>query len=177
MSTVTPPQAGYRRISGVPRRIVRVRAIRSDQRGVTLIEVIVAMLVLLVGLLGMLKLQSDSLKITYASFQRTLANIQAQDLVERVWANACWVDNSNILQIESDWVNQHDPTRTHKSSLGPEKNIRMQGSNGPWDGTVTFDNSGKVHNVRIRWWDAYDNQGMSSLPPTYWHFTVIESDC
>ncbi len=55
--------------------------------GFTLIEVLVALLVLSVGLLGLAGLQVRALQYTQASYQRTLVNIQALDMVERMWTN------------------------------------------------------------------------------------------
>ncbi|MER2584261.1 MAG: type IV pilus modification protein PilV [Candidatus Competibacter sp.] len=56
-------------------------------RGFTLIEVIVALLVLSVGLLGLAGLQLRALQHTHSSYQRTLVNIQALDMAERMWTH------------------------------------------------------------------------------------------
>ncbi len=57
------------------------------QRGVTLIEVLIAMLVLGIGLLGVAALQSSSIRSTHNSFERTRAVIVTENLVELMRIN------------------------------------------------------------------------------------------
>ena len=59
----------------------------SRQKGFGLIEILVALLILAIGLLGMASLQSTSLQQTTGSQTRTQAIFLAEDLVERVRAN------------------------------------------------------------------------------------------
>lgn len=64
------------------------RSIRaSDQRGVALIEVLVAFLILSVGLLGFSALQVRALKATQSSLQRTDAVMLANSILESMRAN------------------------------------------------------------------------------------------
>lgn len=58
------------------------------QFGFTLIEVLVAMLVLLVGLLGVLSMQLDSFQNSRSALYRNQAAIIAEDFVDRVRGNA-----------------------------------------------------------------------------------------
>jgi type IV pilus assembly protein PilV len=60
---------------------------RSRQGGFGLIEVLVALLILSIGLLGMASLQTLSLQQTTGSQARTQAILLAEDLVERIRAN------------------------------------------------------------------------------------------
>lgn len=62
---------------------------RHHQAGVTLIEVLVAMLVLAVGLLGAAALQLNALKYTDSSTMSTQASFIAYDLLDRIRANPC----------------------------------------------------------------------------------------
>ncbi|MFM6990536.1 MAG: type IV pilus modification protein PilV [Rhodoferax sp.] len=59
----------------------------STQRGVALIEVMIAFLVLSVGLLGYSMLQVRALKATQSSMQRTEASILAANILEAMRAN------------------------------------------------------------------------------------------
>ncbi len=56
-------------------------------KGFTLLEVMVTLLVLSVGLLGLAGLQLHALQYTDSSYQRTLVNIQALDMAERMWTH------------------------------------------------------------------------------------------
>jgi type IV pilus assembly protein PilV len=56
-------------------------------KGFTLIETLTSLLTLSVGLLGLAGLQVSAVHYSYASHQRTLVNIQALDMAERMWSH------------------------------------------------------------------------------------------
>lgn len=58
-----------------------------SEKGFTLIEVAVALLVLAVGLLGIAGMQSSGMQATMKSHQRAIAMTQAQDIADRIRAN------------------------------------------------------------------------------------------
>lgn len=58
-----------------------------NQRGVTLIEVLIAMLVLCIGLLGLAGLQTTSLQFNTSAYYRTQATVLTYSLAERMRAN------------------------------------------------------------------------------------------
>ncbi len=55
--------------------------------GFTLMEVMVALLILSIGLLGIAALQAKSLKINHGAYQRTQAIFLAYDMMDRLRAN------------------------------------------------------------------------------------------
>ena len=55
--------------------------------GFSLIEVLVALFVLAVGLLGLAALQTTGLKFSHQSYERTQATLQAYDITDRIRAN------------------------------------------------------------------------------------------
>ncbi len=57
------------------------------QRGSTLIEVMIAVLVLAVGLLGLMSLQINGKKATFQALQRSSASTLAQDMLTRLRVN------------------------------------------------------------------------------------------
>ena len=63
------------------------RAIRTQQSGFTLIEVLVSVLVLSIGLVGVAALQGVSLKNTQSAFMRSQATALAYDVADRMRAN------------------------------------------------------------------------------------------
>jgi type IV pilus assembly protein PilV len=60
---------------------------RHRTLGFSLIEILVALLVLSIGLLGLAALQTFGLKYNQQSYQRTQAVFQAYDIVDRIRAN------------------------------------------------------------------------------------------
>nr|WP_269816184.1 type IV pilus modification protein PilV [Halomonas sp. G15] len=56
-----------------------------QHHGFTLIEALVALVVLSIGLLGVAALQVKSLQSAHLSYQHTLASLAAQDAAERLW--------------------------------------------------------------------------------------------
>jgi len=60
---------------------------RASQRGFTLLEVLIAVVILSVGLLGLAALQATSLKSNHASLIRSQIAILSYDMVDRMRAN------------------------------------------------------------------------------------------
>ena len=61
--------------------------INAAQHGFSLVEVLIALAVLSIGLLGLAALQTVSLKAGHDSYQRTQATMLAYDMVDRMRAN------------------------------------------------------------------------------------------
>jgi type IV pilus assembly protein PilV len=59
----------------------------QSARGFTLIEILVAVLVLSIGLLGLASLQANGLKNNYGAYARSQAIILANDMADRIRAN------------------------------------------------------------------------------------------
>lgn len=76
--------------------------------GFSLIEVLVAIVVLSIGLLSLAGLQTAAIRNSYASYQRSLANLQTQDAVERLWVNRCALQRAAVLNtIQTEWRTAH----------------------------------------------------------------------
>ncbi len=69
----------------------------SNTRGFTLLEVLIALLVLSIGLLGLAALQTVSLRACEMANQRTTSTLLATDIVERMRANPQGVSNGDYL--------------------------------------------------------------------------------
>ena len=67
--------------------LIRTSMQASNQRGFTLIEVMVSLFILAGGLLGMAALQNEVLKYNHAAFLDTQAQYLMSDMAERIRAN------------------------------------------------------------------------------------------
>lgn len=74
------------------------------EKGFILIESLIAMVVTAIALLGLAALQAKSLQRTYISSQRTIATIQANDLVERMWGSFCALP-TGVTDVKTEWEN------------------------------------------------------------------------
>lgn len=75
-------------------------------RGFTLVEVLIALLILGLGILGSAALQLKALQATHAAYQRSLVNLFAMDAVERFWLEAA--QGSVQGDWVADWVRERD---------------------------------------------------------------------
>lgn len=73
-----------------------------EQRGFSLIEAIVAFLILSIGMLGIASLQMLSLKAGHTAELRTLAVIKAEEMFERVRNNPLALDPDNPVSASYD---------------------------------------------------------------------------
>lgn len=67
------------------------------QCGFTLIEALVALLVLSIGMLGVAAMQLKSLQGAHAAYQRSIASLAAQDAQERLWEKLASKDSLECL--------------------------------------------------------------------------------
>lgn len=74
---------------------------RAAQRGATLIEVLVSLVILMVGLLGLVGIMVESQRSQLESYQRVQALMLVQDMVGRMSANkaagACYVQAGAVV--------------------------------------------------------------------------------
>jgi type IV pilus assembly protein PilV len=87
----------------------------SESRGFSLIEALVALLVLSIGLLGIAAMQLKSLQGAHAAYQRSIASLAAQDAQERLWGKMAEAEGlqcptgSDINGSDETWHAQWQP--------------------------------------------------------------------
>jgi len=75
------------------------------QHGWSLLEVLVALMVLSVGLLGLSALHWRTVQHSHAIMGQTLATLHAQDAAERLWLLPCWNPSQAQTSLEA-WAQQ-----------------------------------------------------------------------
>lgn len=89
------------------------------QRGVSLLESLVALLVLALGVLGMLGVQLKALSDNQNASQRTVAIRLANDLFERVKANSVGVTGIASYSLGSSWTALSAPASAQQCDANP----------------------------------------------------------
>jgi type IV pilus assembly protein PilV len=64
-----------------------ISSVSRKHHGFSLVEVLVALFVLSIGLLGLAALQTTGLRLNHQSYQRTQATLEAYDIIDRIRAN------------------------------------------------------------------------------------------
>lgn len=81
--------------TGLGSRFVKEKKL-SVQKGMTLIEVLVALVILVTGIFGAVAMQASAKKGSFDAMQRSVASALAQDIIERMRSN-----DSDIVILES----------------------------------------------------------------------------
>ena len=125
----------------------RGNRIMSNQRGVGLIEVLIALLVLSFGMLGMAGLQMWSLKYNQAAMERGMAVVETHTI-----ADAMRADRAAALRDEFDVGMDADPPSGSTFALVSLRTWRqaLRGALGP-TATGAVECSGARCEIRVRW--------------------------
>lgn len=122
--------------------------------GMTLIEVLVALVVISVGLLGVAALQMVSLRNSQGSFLRTQATALADDIIDRMRANrTAALDSDYSIAFGQTVTPGSSPTQAQtdlfqwKQALATE--LPKTPTGGDADGRIVV--NGSVVTVTIRW--------------------------
>lgn len=128
--------------------------ITRTQRGATLIEVLVTLLVLSVGLLGMAGLQALSIKSNHSSYYRSQATFLAYDISERMRAN-------RMAALNGDYSSSAFPSSSSSNSV--EDGTRAEQDKAEWlnslaitlpAGTGRVQINNKIATIDIQWDDS-----------------------
>lgn len=132
----------------------RSRAIATDhrvQRGVTLIEILITLLVLAVGLLGLAALQGLSLKAGQVSLYRTQATNLAYEVIDHARANRSQVAISGSIPNQTVFSERI-------AALLPNGTLTTDVTDAGGDGIV---------NVQITWLDNRDAEDADDQETTF----------
>ena len=92
-------------------------------RGFTLIEVLVTLVVISIGMLSIAQLQARALQHSHSSLQRTVAVVQANDLLERMWSGYCSPEFPNTILADWQAASTHDLLPGRAATLVWDPNV------------------------------------------------------
>jgi type IV pilus assembly protein PilV len=147
-----------------PRRHSLIR-IRREQRGIALLEVLIAFFVLSIGLLGLAGMQMRALQFNQASSQRSQAIILAYDMMDRLRINQEQAvgNNYNITWRSSG---------SGSGIIGNDLTEWLQNVNGnlpEGEGSIDCD-ANDICTVSVRWRDRFGEN-----PGADWETLAISS--
>ena len=136
-------------------------ATMKKNTGFTLIEVLIAMLVLAVGLLGLAGMQATSLKNNQSAYNRSRATQLAYDLADRMRANVVGKSSYTAILPSSAATQTDCLTVTTTCTVADmaqndlfEWNSTVNSSLPSGIGTISV--SGSIYTIRITWDDDQD---------------------
>jgi len=88
----------------------------SRTRGFTILEVLVALLIFSLGVLGMAGLLAVSVRTNHSAYQRTQATFLAQSMADRMRANVSWALWSNLYN--GSWSSAQTGASTCQGTSG-----------------------------------------------------------
>lgn len=104
----------------------------NAQQGFTLLEALIAMFLTAGAILGLGILHIKSVQQSQLAMQRTVANIQANDFIDSMWANRCSLSS----KVEKDWTDRWDFTKNGMAGTGQ---IALNQLLQDWKGEITPD--------------------------------------
>lgn len=157
----------------------------NSQQGFALLEALIAMFITAGVLLGLGVLHIKSVQQSALTTQRTIASIQANDLIDRMWASVCSLDNSTgqpdttkVNTIKTQWQNRwkvEDNESDFVEELTSDQIALHNRMNG-WSGNLEIVNAAKRRykitieweNKKAKWYEANPADKESFI----YHFAV-----
>lgn len=135
------------------------------QSGFTLLEILVAMLVMAIGLLGLAGLMTSSMRNNLSASHRTQATWMAYDIVDRMRANRASAVTGGYVTAMGAAANcapaATSVTATPAQDIAAWKN-QLACALPAGNGSIAVDTNTKVATVLIQWNDSRGNQGLAN---------------
>lgn len=139
----------------------------AGNRGFSLVEMLVTVLILSIGLLGLAGLQAMGLRNNMSAYQRTQASVLASDMLDRMRANrqVALAGSYDIVLTATAGGNGNAIAQNDISQwLANLSNLLPEG-----DGAIDCTSSNPVCVVTVRW---NDNRGVKTANASFQSFQV-----
>ncbi len=94
---------------GLIHKNYRLLKLKVKSQGFSLVEVLIALAISTIALLGLAAGQLKSLQYATNSFNYTLSLVQANNAIEQTWANLCNLQNGTVLYDATYKTDHLDP--------------------------------------------------------------------
>ena len=128
-------------------------------KGFTLIEVLVALVILSVGLLGLAGLQTTGIRNNHSANLRSQATIMAYDIADRIRANK---ENVDAYAIAIDGDSEGGSTIAESDMAEWLSNLSERLPSG--DGSIEI--NAEIVTIQVQWIDSRDNDTTTFLMTT-----------
>ena len=127
----------------------------SSQRGASLIEVMVAVAILAIGLLGLTNLQAASLRASHSAYMRTQATNLAYDMSDRMRTNReAALAGEYLIELDDDTPDEIQPPVLSNQDL---RGWRDAIAGTLPNGTGAVERAGDLFIITIQWTDDRDD--------------------
>jgi len=119
-----------------------------QEHGFSLIEALIALLVLSIGLIGVAAMQLKALQSANAGYQRSVASVAAVDAQERLWAQLAEIEagetcediDTSAVQAEwrKHWFQGDDDATPLRNAIEAQSEIELSNSEYKCQFTVTL---------------------------------------
>ncbi len=135
-----------------------------SQRGISLLETLIAVLVLAIGLLGVAGLQTANLKNSQSAHQRTMAVMLTGSMAERIRANtAVAATGAFVLAKTCTSINLVGSIQNVERSQWIAEILLALGSAGTSCGEVSYDAGNRTYTITVSWDDSRAVGGLSTM--------------
>lgn len=136
----------------------------GNHQGFTLVEVLVALIILAIGLLALAGLQSSGLRNNNSAYYSSQATIHAYDILDRMRANREYA-RSGQYQIDIDEDPGSDLPEVVKDDLEVWKASLADALPGPGDGSISVQDSQAT--IVIQWYESDKDADNGSTPEEF----------
>ncbi len=136
----------------------------SLQRGISLLETLIAVLVLAIGLLGVAGLQTTNLKNSQSAHQRTMAVMLAGSMAERIRANPVLAATGAFtLSKTCSAVSLSGSIQNVERTQWISEVLLALGTAGTSCGEVSYDGAARIYTIVVSWDDSRALGGSSAM--------------
>lgn len=143
---------------------MNARSTFRQQQGISLLETMIAVLVLAIGLLGVAGLQTMNLKNSHSAHQRTMAVMLTGSMAERIRANAVLARTGVfVLGKTCDAINLSGSIQSVERTQWIAELKLALGAATTSCGEVSYDGANRIYTIIVSWDDSRALGGLAVM--------------